>query len=113
MVSVASSAESRRPEARAPPPPERRERLTPAALRRNPGLRKELRPALEHALAEKLEDLGLRPVRWRSKPTCVCLLFSVIEHDVFYPMRAAVNEGCGSFMGRGGLGGQWELSLLD
>ncbi|XP_059906771.1 LOW QUALITY PROTEIN: cilium assembly protein DZIP1 [Gadus macrocephalus] len=62
------SAESRRPEAAAAatpatpaPAPERRERLTPAALRRNPSLRRELRPALELALAEKLEDLGLRP----------------------------------------------------
>ncbi|CAL8307612.1 unnamed protein product [Merluccius merluccius] len=52
------SVDSRRAEA---PAPERRERLTPAALRKNPSLRKELRPALEHALTDKLEDLGVRP----------------------------------------------------
>ena len=64
VVSVVSVQESRRPEVAAAAP-ERRERPTPAALRRNPSLRKELRPALEHALAEKLEDLDLRPVRCR------------------------------------------------
>ena len=38
----------------------------------------------------------------------------VIEHDVFLPNESQkVNVGCGSFMGRGGLGGQRELSLLD
>ncbi|KAJ3583651.1 hypothetical protein NHX12_016243, partial [Muraenolepis orangiensis] len=56
---VSKPVDSRRAEAM--PAPERRERPTPAALRRNPDLRKELRPALEHALEEKLEDLGVRP----------------------------------------------------
>ena len=78
------SAESRRPEAAAAaatpaPAPERRERLTPAALRRNPSLRRELRPALELALAEKLEDLGLRPVCCAqlrsSEHLCLCNVF--------------------------------------
>ncbi|KAG7261090.1 hypothetical protein CRUP_024783 [Coryphaenoides rupestris] len=54
VVSV-SSVDSRRSEAR--------ERPSPATLRRNPGLLKDLRPALEHALADRLEDLGVRPVR--------------------------------------------------
>jgi len=54
-VVAVSSVDSRRSEAR--------ERPSPATLRRNPGLLKDLRPALEHALADRLEDLGVRPVR--------------------------------------------------
>ncbi|XP_071759145.2 cilium assembly protein DZIP1 [Centroberyx gerrardi] len=61
VVLDSSSISERRPVDKKPEPtPERKQRVTTSALRRNPNIKKELRPALEQALTEKLEDLGVK-----------------------------------------------------
>ena len=49
-------------EKRPEPAPEKRQRATTSALKRNPNIKKEMRPDLEQAVIEKLENLGLKPV---------------------------------------------------
>ncbi|KAM4601638.1 cilium assembly protein DZIP1 isoform 2-T2 [Polymixia lowei] len=61
VLDSSSISERKQVERRPEPTPEKRERMTPSALRRNPDIKKELRPALEQTLIEKLEDLGIKP----------------------------------------------------
>lgn len=44
------------------PLPEKKQRVNISALKRNPNLKKEMRPELEQAVMEKLENLGVKPV---------------------------------------------------
>ncbi|KAM3857141.1 cilium assembly protein DZIP1 [Diretmus argenteus] len=56
-----SSISERRPVDKKPEPtPERKQTVNTSALRRNPNIKKELRSALDQALIEKLEDLGVK-----------------------------------------------------
>ncbi|XP_028256346.1 cilium assembly protein DZIP1 isoform X2 [Parambassis ranga] len=57
-----SSISERRPAKRKPDPaPERKQRATNSALKLNPGIKEDMRPALEQALIQKLENLGVKP----------------------------------------------------
>ncbi|XP_029929778.1 cilium assembly protein DZIP1 isoform X3 [Myripristis murdjan] len=60
VVLDSSISERRTVEKKPELPPERKQRVTPNTLRKNPNIKKELRPALEQALIEKLEDLGVK-----------------------------------------------------
>ncbi|XP_068575624.1 cilium assembly protein DZIP1 isoform X1 [Cebidichthys violaceus] len=56
-----SSFSERRPvEKRPEPAPEKKPRVTASALKRNPNIKKEMRPDLEQAVIEKLENLGVK-----------------------------------------------------
>ncbi|XP_033957902.1 cilium assembly protein DZIP1 isoform X1 [Pseudochaenichthys georgianus] len=57
-----SSFSERRPVEKKPEPlPEKKQRVNISALKRNPNLKKEMRPELEQAVMEKLENLGVKP----------------------------------------------------
>ncbi|XP_034720322.1 zinc finger protein Dzip1 isoform X2 [Etheostoma cragini] len=57
-----SSFSERRPVEKKPEPvPEKKHRMTTSALKRNPNIKKEMRPDLEQAVIEKLENLGVKP----------------------------------------------------
>ncbi|XP_031708196.1 cilium assembly protein DZIP1 isoform X2 [Anarrhichthys ocellatus] len=60
-VPDSSSFSERRPvEKRPEPAPEKKPRVTASALKRNPNIKKEMRPDLEQAVIEKLENLGVK-----------------------------------------------------
>ncbi|XP_031147697.1 zinc finger protein Dzip1 isoform X3 [Sander lucioperca] len=62
VVLDSSSFSERRPvEKKAEPVPEKKHRMTTSALKRNPNIKKEMRPDLEQAVIEKLENLGVKP----------------------------------------------------
>lgn len=44
------------------PAPEKRHRVTNSTLKRNPNIKREMRPELEQAVITKLETLGIKPV---------------------------------------------------
>lgn len=44
------------------PVPEKKQRVSTSALKRNPSIKKEMRPDLEEAVIKKLENLGVKPV---------------------------------------------------
>ncbi|XP_047432413.1 cilium assembly protein DZIP1 isoform X2 [Mugil cephalus] len=57
-----SSVSERRPVEKKPEPtPERKQRATANALKRNPNIKKDMRPELEQAVIKKLENLGIKP----------------------------------------------------
>ncbi|KAM4560265.1 cilium assembly protein DZIP1 [Odontesthes bonariensis] len=57
-----SSISEKRPADRKPEPAgERKQRGTAGALKRNPSIKKEMRPEIEHTLLRKLESLGVKP----------------------------------------------------
>ncbi|XP_054479926.1 cilium assembly protein DZIP1 isoform X2 [Anoplopoma fimbria] len=61
VVLDSSSFSERRPvEKRPEPAPEKKQRATTNALKRNPNIKKEMRPDLEQAVIEKLENLGVK-----------------------------------------------------
>lgn len=58
-----SSISERRPVEKKPEPvPEKKQRVSTSALKRNPSIKKEMRPDLEEAVIKKLENLGVKPV---------------------------------------------------
>ncbi|XP_063733846.1 cilium assembly protein DZIP1 isoform X2 [Eleginops maclovinus] len=62
VVLDSSSFSERRPvEKKSEPVPEKKQRVTISALKRNPNIKKEMRPELEQAVMEKLENLGVKP----------------------------------------------------
>ncbi|XP_028428068.1 cilium assembly protein DZIP1 isoform X2 [Perca flavescens] len=62
VVLDSSSFSERRPVEKKPEPvPEKKHRMTTSALKRNPNIKKEMRPDLEQAVIEKLENLGVKP----------------------------------------------------
>ncbi|XP_070712062.1 cilium assembly protein DZIP1 [Pempheris klunzingeri] len=62
VVLDSSSMSEKRPVEKKPEPvPEKRQRVTTSALKRNPSIKKEMRPDLEEALIKKLENLGVKP----------------------------------------------------
>ncbi|KAF3857369.1 hypothetical protein F7725_009228 [Dissostichus mawsoni] len=62
VVLDSSSFSERRPvEKKSEPLPEKKQRVNISALKRNPNLKKEMRPELEQAVMEKLENLGVKP----------------------------------------------------
>ncbi|XP_035799554.1 cilium assembly protein DZIP1 isoform X2 [Amphiprion ocellaris] len=57
-----SSISERRPVEKKPEPaPEKKQRVNSSALKRNPNIKKEMRPELEQAVIKKLENLGIKP----------------------------------------------------
>ncbi|KAK1876530.1 Zinc finger protein Dzip1, partial [Dissostichus eleginoides] len=56
-----SFSEKRPVEKKSEPLPEKKQRVNISALKRNPNLKKEMRPELEQAVMEKLENLGVKP----------------------------------------------------
>ncbi|XP_039998510.1 zinc finger protein Dzip1 isoform X3 [Xiphias gladius] len=57
-----SSISERRPVEKKPElVPEKKHRVTASALKRNPNIKKEMRPELEQAVSKKLENLGVKP----------------------------------------------------
>lgn len=62
VVLDSSSFSERRPAERRPPEPapEKKPRATASALKRNPNIKREMRPDLEQAVVEKLENLGVK-----------------------------------------------------
>lgn len=44
------------------PVPEKKQRISPSTLKRNPNIMREMRPELEQAVITKLENLGVKPV---------------------------------------------------
>ncbi|XP_034408371.1 zinc finger protein Dzip1 [Cyclopterus lumpus] len=61
VVLDSSSFSERRPAERRPEPaPEKKPKVTTSALKRNPNIKKEMRPDLEQAVVEKLENLGVK-----------------------------------------------------
>ncbi|XP_037617986.1 zinc finger protein Dzip1 isoform X2 [Sebastes umbrosus] len=62
VVLESSSFSERRPVEKKPEPvPEKKPRTPSSALRKNPNIKKEMRPDLEQAVIEKLENLGVKP----------------------------------------------------
>ncbi|XP_018527129.1 cilium assembly protein DZIP1 isoform X3 [Lates calcarifer] len=56
-----SSISERRPVEKKPEPvPEKKQRATTSALKRNPNIKREMRPELEQAVIKKLENLGVK-----------------------------------------------------
>ncbi|XP_049919509.1 cilium assembly protein DZIP1 isoform X2 [Epinephelus moara] len=57
-----SSFSERKPVEKKPEPvPEKKQKVSSSALKKNPSIKKEMRPDLEQALIEKLENLGIKP----------------------------------------------------
>ncbi|XP_022065084.2 cilium assembly protein DZIP1 isoform X3 [Acanthochromis polyacanthus] len=57
-----SSISERKPVEKKPEPaPEKKQRVNSSALKRNPNIKKEMRPELEQAVLKKLEKLGIKP----------------------------------------------------
>ncbi|XP_040888053.1 zinc finger protein Dzip1 isoform X3 [Toxotes jaculatrix] len=57
-----SSISERRPVERKPEPvPEKKQRVSASALKRNPNIKREMRPELEQAVTKRLENLGIKP----------------------------------------------------
>ncbi|XP_026219951.1 zinc finger protein Dzip1 isoform X2 [Anabas testudineus] len=57
-----SSISERRPVEKKPEPvPEKKQRISPSTLKRNPNIMREMRPELEQAVITKLENLGVKP----------------------------------------------------
>lgn len=62
VVLESSSISERRPVEKKPEPaPQRKHKVTSSALKRNPSIKKEMRPELEQAVIKKLENLGVKP----------------------------------------------------
>ncbi|XP_023285632.1 zinc finger protein Dzip1-like isoform X1 [Seriola lalandi dorsalis] len=55
-----SSISERRPVEKKPEPAAEKQRVTTSALKRNPNIKKEMRPELELAVIKKLENLGIK-----------------------------------------------------
>ncbi|XP_018527130.1 cilium assembly protein DZIP1 isoform X4 [Lates calcarifer] len=61
VVLDSSSISERRPVEKKPEPvPEKKQRATTSALKRNPNIKREMRPELEQAVIKKLENLGVK-----------------------------------------------------
>lgn len=62
VILESSSISERRPVEKKPEPaPEKKQRVNSSALKRNPNIKKEMRPELEQAVLKKLENLGIKP----------------------------------------------------
>uniref|UniRef100_A0A3Q1EID6 DAZ interacting zinc finger protein 1 n=1 Tax=Acanthochromis polyacanthus TaxID=80966 RepID=A0A3Q1EID6_9TELE len=62
VVLESSSISERKPVEKKPEPaPEKKQRVNSSALKRNPNIKKEMRPELEQAVLKKLEKLGIKP----------------------------------------------------
>ncbi|XP_070786515.1 cilium assembly protein DZIP1 [Enoplosus armatus] len=62
VVLDSSSISERRPVEKKPEPvPERKQRATNSALKRNTNIKRDMRPELEQAVIKKLENLGVKP----------------------------------------------------
>ncbi len=61
------------------PVPEKKQRVTTSALKRNTSIKKDMRPDLELAVIKKLEHLGVKSVSSHLKPGFSKLKYSILS----------------------------------